>query len=226
MPEAARVRPIGNVVVRHALTPRALKRLKGFADMTIRTTIIASTVLLALAGCGRGADTAQGNTDTAATAQPNATDATPAPAQAALGASQSFANVAAASDAFEIETSRLALTNGASASVKSYARKMIDAHTASTATLKTAAAQASPAIVPDPVLNAEQQQKLDQLKALNGAAFDQAYIAEQAAGHQQTLDALKAYAATGDSPQLKRFATGLIPTVTAHLNMAKAMKAA
>ena len=57
------------------------------------------------------------------------------PASIPASGAQSFANIAAASDAFEIETSRLALANGASAAVKSYANKMIEAHTASTAKL-------------------------------------------------------------------------------------------
>jgi putative membrane protein len=190
--------------------------------MTFRQTIITSTAILALAACGRGNDAGQANT-MAAPAEVGATNATGAAPVAASGA-QSFANVVAASDAFEIATSRLALTNGTAAAVKTYANKMIEAHTASTAKLKTAAAAATPAITTDPALNVEQQQKLDQLKALNGAAFDRAYQAEQTAGHQQTLDALKAYAATGDVPQLKTLAGEMVPIVTAHLNMAKAMK--
>ncbi|MFK3891306.1 DUF4142 domain-containing protein [Sphingomonas sp. NPDC079357] len=190
--------------------------------MTIRTTIIASTALLALAACGKNADTAQNST--VANAQMGdtgvANSATPV-----ASAAQDFANTAAASDAFEIATSQAALTQGSSAAVKTYARKMIDAHTASTAKLKTAAAEVSPAVTPDATLTAEQQQQLDQLKALSGSAFDRAYITQQSAAHQQTLDALKAYAASGDAPALKTFATGLIPTVTAHLNMAKGLKA-
>lgn len=186
--------------------------------------IVPAAALLALAGCGRSGEAPRDNvsanvaTDIAAT-----NDTAPAAAADASGA-QSFANVAAASDAFEIETSRLALTNGASAAVKAYARKMIDAHTASTAKLKTAAASATPAVTPNPALNAEQQQKLDQLKTLNGAAFDRAYASEQAAAHQQTLDALRAYSATGEAAPLKAFATELVPIVTAHLNMAKGLK--
>ncbi|MDZ7284009.1 DUF4142 domain-containing protein [Sphingomonas sanguinis] len=124
-----------------------------------------------------------------------------------------------------MKTSCLALTNGASASVKSYAQKMIDAHTASTAKLKTLTAGMSPAPTPDATLNAQQQATLDQLKSLNGKAFDAAYIAAQRSGHQQTLDALKGYATTGDVASLKSFASDLIPTVTAHLNMAKGLKA-
>jgi len=190
--------------------------------MTFRKTIITAAAVVALAGCGRSNEAGQANTMTTNT-EVDGNNVPGTPSVTASGA-QSFANVAAASDAFEIETSRLALANGASAAVKSYANKMIEAHTTSTAKLKTAAAGVTPAITPDPALNAEQQQKLDQLKTLNGAAFDQAYKTEQAAGHQQTLDALKAYAATGDAPQLKTFASEMIPIVTAHLNMAKTMK--
>jgi len=194
--------------------------------MTIRATILATSALLALAGCGRSGETNQAApANTMATTEDMNGMAAATPTPVALSASQSFANAAAASDTFEIESSKLALTNGASASVKSFAQKMIDAHTASTAKLKTAAGSASPAITPDPTLNAEQQQQLDQMRGLTGTAFDQAYIAAQNAGHQQTLDTLKAYAATGDVASLKTFATGLIPTVTAHLNMAKGLKA-
>jgi putative membrane protein len=194
--------------------------------MTIRSTLIATTALLALAGCGQKQDNSSAYATNSADTFNQADASAPGAAQTpAMGASQNFVNTAAASDAFEIETSKLALNNGASASVKSFAKKMIDAHTASTAKLKTLTAGMTPALTPDPTLNAEQQQTLDRLKSPNGKAFDEAYIAGQAAGHQQTLDALKAYATTGDVPQLKSFATDLIPTVTAHLNMAKGLKA-
>jgi putative membrane protein len=194
--------------------------------MTIRSTLIATTALLALAGCGQKQDNSSAATTNSADTFNQADASTPSMAPTpAMSAAQSFVNTAAASDAFEIETSRLALTNGASASVKSYAQKMIDAHTGSTAKLKALTAGMTPALTPDPALNADQQQTLDRMKALNGKAFDQAYIAAQTSGHQQTLDALKAYATTGDVPQLKSFATDLIPTVTAHLNMAKGLKA-
>ena len=191
--------------------------------MTIRTTIIASTAFLALSACGKGADTTSANVAAAnQTTDTGMTSSTPtAPA---MSAAQSFANAAAASDAFEIETSRLAVSKGASASVKSFAQNMIEGHTASTAKLMTAAAAASPAISPDPTLSPEQQQTLDQLKTLTGSAFDQAYIAAQTAGHQRTLDTLKSYAASGDTASLKTFASNLVPTVTAHLNTAKGLK--
>ncbi|CAN5323894.1 hypothetical protein BH10PSE12_BH10PSE12_01620 [soil metagenome] len=187
--------------------------------MMPRTIAFAMATTLALAGCGKK-DTAE----TGNLASVNAMNAASTAPVVALSAGQTFANAAAASDAFEVASSTLALTASSSASVKKFAQMMIDAHTKSTAKLKTAAAAASPAVVPDPSLNPDQQTKLDALKAATGSAFDQAYAADQVAGHQQTLDALKAYAAAGDVATLKSFATELVPTVTAHLNMAKGLK--
>jgi putative membrane protein len=146
------------------------------------------------------------------------------PSKAGPMTAQGFANAAAASDHFEIESSKLAAASAKSAAVKSFAQKMIDAHTASTAKLKGIASGMSPAVTPDDTLTAEQQSTLDSLKGKTGADFDSAYAAAQVAAHQKTLDALKAYAASGDNAQLKTFASGMVPTVTAHLNMAKGLK--
>ena len=143
---------------------------------------------------------------------------------AAPSTSQGFANAAAASDRFEIESSKLAETAGQSAAVKSFAAKMVSAHTASTAKLKSTAAELSPAITPDDTLSPDQQQKLDNLKGLRGTEFDTTYSAAQVEAHRKALDALNTYAASGDNPKLKEFASGMIPTVTAHLNMAKGLK--
>ncbi|MGK6323155.1 DUF4142 domain-containing protein [Sphingomonas sp. DT-51] len=191
--------------------------------MSLRLTILASAAVLALGACSRGNEATQNTTANAGDLGTTGM-VTPSPT-ATVSAGQSFANTAAASDAFEIATSKLALTNASSSAIKSYAQKMIDAHTASTAKLKTVAAGLSPALQPVPALSPEQQQQVDQLQAAKGADFDKAYAAAQTAAHQQTLDVLKAYAATGDVPELKTFAQGLVPTVTAHLNMAKGLKA-
>jgi len=176
-----------------------------------------SAAALALAGCGQKATTTtETNNVVIVDTDESATPVT--------SAAQTFANDAAASDAFEIATSKLALTNGSASAIKKFAQKMIEAHTDSTAKLKTAAAAASPAIMLDATLTAEQQRKLDSLKGLSGAAFDRAYAAAQVEGHQKTLDALRAYSASGDVPALESFATTLTPTVAAHLNMANGLK--
>jgi len=181
---------------------------------------------LVLAGCGSKTETSNTDTTTVIANSDGATgtmtnDMAMAPA---ASAGQTFANAAASSDAFEIATSQLADGQGASAKTKKFAADMIKAHTESTAKLKAAAGTVTPAIVPDATLTAEQQQVLDSLKGVKGADFDKAYASAQVDAHQKTLDALKANAGNADVPQqLRDFATKLIPTVTAHLNMAKSL---
>ena len=189
--------------------------------MNFKAMSLLSGTALALAACGQKGETY--NTDTNVAIDNgmavNTTAAAPLPSSA-----QGFANTAAASDRFEIESSKLAQAQGSSAAVKSFAGKMITAHEGSTAKLKTTVAGLSPAITPDDTLSAGQQADLDSLRNLKGAEFDTAYAAAQVKAHQEALDALKGYAATGDTPALKDFANGLVPTVTAHLNMAKNLK--
>ncbi|MGU3315390.1 DUF4142 domain-containing protein [Sphingomonas sp. M6A6_1c] len=195
--------------------------------MLKKSIVILSASALALAACGQKTDTTAANDTALATNDTTAFDANTAGTAntvAPATGGQAFVNSAAASDAFEIATSKLALDNSSSAAVKKYANQMITAHTASTDKLKATIAGLAPALIPDPKLSAEQQTIVDSLKTKKGADFDAAYITAQQSGHQQTLDLLRGYAATGDVPALKTFATGLAPTVAAHLNMAKALK--
>jgi putative membrane protein len=188
--------------------------------------LFAST--LAVAACGQKADTsANADMNTSDTSMTNmdagnlaANDA----ASVSPTSAQGFVNAAATSDKFEIETSKLASAAGASSATKAFATKMIDAHTASTAKLKSTLSGMNPPVTPVDTLTAEQQSTLDNLKTLKGADFDAAYKTAQVDAHTKTLDALKNYSASGDTPALKTFADGLIATVTAHLNMAKGLK--
>lgn len=175
------------------------------------TTSVAAAALV-VSGCGEKAQDQSATTNVVAPSVPTASPLSPG---------QAFANSAGASDAFEIEISKLAATNSASASIKAFATKMISAHSQSTEKLKAASA---PSISPDPILSSEQQQKLDTLKAATGPNFDKLFIAEQKAAHQNALDTLRAYSTSGEYPALKSFASEMVPTVAAHLNMANALK--
>jgi putative membrane protein len=193
--------------------------------MKHRVLLAVSVAALALSACKKEAPATTDTATAPATGvMPGAypgTDGTLA--TATQSPAQVFANAAAASDAFEIETSKLAIAKAQSPDVKRFAEKMIDAHTQSTAKLKGVTDKLSPAITPDAGFSEAQQQKLDALKNLTGADFDKAYASAQVDGHQMTLDKLKDYAANGDSAPLQAFAKELIPTVTAHLNMAKSL---
>jgi putative membrane protein len=186
--------------------------------MKYAAILAVSSAALALASCGKKDEPVAPE---GPASEASAGMATPAES---MTAGQSFANAAASSDAFEIETSRLAADKAASAKVKAFAQSMIKAHTESTAKLKTAAAAATPPVTPAPQLSALQQQTLSELQGKSGPEFDTAYAKAQVEAHQMTLDALKAYSASGDVPSLKSFATEMVPVVTAHLNMAKGLQ--
>ena len=198
--------------------------------MTHKFLILLSGATLALAACGKhdnattgGADTGNA-TDVNAMASDNGMAANSAATAPAPTTAQAFVNAAAASDRFEIESSKLAQGSASSSAVKKFAAQMISAHTASTAKLKGIIAGLNPPLTADDTLAPDQQQTLDSLKGLNGAAFDSAYAQAQQEPHQKTLDALKTYSSSGDNAALKSFASGMIPTVTAHLNLAKGLK--
>lgn len=181
----------------------------------IRSALITiSIAALTLAGCGKKAEPVDEGSTVAGAPSSTAVAQTP---------DQIFANAAAASDAFEIQASNLAVSKGQSAKIKRFAGEMVKAHTDSTAKLTAAAAQALPAIVPAAQLTASQQQTLDVLATKTGAEFDTAYAQAQVDAHQMTLDTLKSYTAAGGAGPLKAFAAALIPVVTAHLNMAKSL---
>jgi len=197
--------------------------------MRNNSLLLITAATLALAACGRS------DNDTANDANVAMSDNMAAGDNMAMGndmgataalptTAQPFVNAAAASDKFEIESSRMLVASGQSAATKKFAQNMIDAHTASTAKLKSTVSGMSPAITPDDTLNAEQQQLLDGLKGKTGAELDTAYASAQVTAHQKTLDTLNAYASGGDNETLKSFASGMVPTVTAHLNMAKGLK--
>lgn len=190
-----------------------------------RTTIaLLSTVALSLAACDGKSDTVDTGNNAAAIDAATAGNQAAVDASNAVTGGQTFADTAASSDMFEVETSKLAATNAKSPAIKSFATQMIKAHTKSTDKLKAVGASLTPPVTPAPSLALDQQEKLDDLKAKKGADFDKAYAEAQVEGHQAALTALRAYADTGEVPALKQFAADLVPTVTAHLNMAKGLK--
>lgn len=186
--------------------------------MRVGPLLLAAVLSVALGACGQRDTATSVENNAAADETALGNDATVAPSGA-----QDFVNKAAASDRFEIETSRLVASSAASTAVMAFAREMIAAHTESAARLKSTVAKDPSGIVIDDRLSPGQQAALEDMKSKKGYIFDAAYLAAQVHGHDQTLTELKTYAASGDNASLKAFAQGLIPTVTDHLDKAKAL---
>lgn len=186
--------------------------------------LVLASSALCVSACNRGDPVdATVNQEVTTTADGMDNGAMAAPAALPTTAPE-FVNAAAASDKFEIESSKLAQTSGQSAAVKSFADQIITGHTGATTKLKAVIAGMTPPLVPSDALNADQQALMASLQGKTGAEFDAAYAAAQVTAHTKTLDVLNAYASGGDNPKLIEFAKGMIPTVTAHLNLAKGLK--
>lgn len=191
----------------------------------------ATAAALALSACGSRSDApdaagtaeAESSTTIPDEAMGTATGAMAGDAAATAPTSaQGFADMAAASDQFEIESSKLAKTMAKTPAVKEFAAMMVTDHTKSSAELKAAAGKATPAVTPAPKLTAQQQSDLDSLKSA-GANFDTLYASKQVAAHQQALSLLQSYAASGDTESLKAFASKTAPTVQKHLEKAQTL---
>ena len=135
---------------------------------------------------------------------------------------EDFIMQAAASDMFEIESSKLAVARTAD-TTKTFAEQMIADHTKTSTELKTML-QDSPlkASIP-PTMSSAQQAMLDELKNLNGEQFLDQYHEDQAAVHKDAVDLFDRYSKEGENVELKTWAAKTLPALQHHLMMAQDM---
>jgi putative membrane protein len=197
--------------------------------MRIMFTAAVASLAIATAACQKPADSTADNSTEATLNQDVAVNdmmagnTTNDMAMAPKMASD-FASTIAGSDMYEIAAGKLAQTMATKDGNKKFGTMLVTDHTKSSAMLKTAAAAASPKVTLPTTMPAELQTKIDALKAAKGADFDKLFVEQQKDGHAKALDALKSYAASGDQPSLKKFATDATPVVQSHLDALNAMK--
>lgn len=173
----------------------------------------ASALALVLAACGSSDDAAApAAEETTAAAEPAAE--TPDPATP-----QGFVAMAASSDMYEIEAGKLAQEMGTSDAVKEFGAMMEKDHTASSAKLKAAVADAGADVSVPPAMLPKHQQQLDALRNA-GDNFDALYAQQQLAAHQEALTLLQQQAESGTAESLKAFAAETAPVVEGHLEHA------
>jgi putative membrane protein len=130
-----------------------------------------------------------------------------------------FAKTLVSANRFEIDSSKLARERGVAADVKDFASLMIKDHTKAGEAFGMALekSQTTASIAPgDAPLMPNDQAMLDQLKALNGEAFQAKYITLQTEAHKQAVALFSTYAQSGDDPALKEFAKKTLPTLRMH----------
>lgn len=179
----------------------------------MRIALMIAASLLATACSNRQADAAPERADAGTgIAQPDAGGAFAAQAPSA----QDFAQMAAMSDMFEIQSSNLALKKVKSGPVRDFAHMMIADHTKSTAALKQAVGASGKTLAMPASLDATRQSQIEVLNRLSGQDFEREYLNQQMAAHRQALDLLKTYAGSGDTAELRQFAQSTIPAVQKH----------
>ena len=167
------------------------------------------------------AQPATGNPATMAPGTPQSVPGMPAPNQPNQN-DRLFVYEATIGGAAEVEFGHLAEQKGRSQAVKDFGRQMVADHAKANQQL-TQLAQAGN--IPQPgQLDEEHKAMRAQLEKLGGAEFDLAYIRGQVGDHQKTAQLFEWEIGFGQDPQLKGFASQILPIVLRHLEMARAVE--
>ncbi len=194
----------------------------------MRTLYLATVATLALCACTPRANTATTVDNTAMASSDNMTVPTDETADnsamgtagaAASVTTEDFVATAAMSDKFEIAAGKMAATKASDPAVKRFAQQMVDAHTSTTNALKSATAKDKVALAPPAALDAKHQALVQALIAAEPAKFDATYKAQQRDAHAEALALMQGYAANGDKPAIRSFASDTAPKVRMHMDM-------
>ena len=134
-----------------------------------------------------------------------------------------FLKEAAAANMAEVSAAQLALSKTSNDDVKKFAQTMVDDHTAMEKDVEATASDLKVTLPTEP--SKADRIEADKLKALNGTAFDKAYIMAQVKDHKKVLAKMKAENASTQNPQLKDLTTKGSAKVAEHLKMAEDLQA-
>lgn len=133
-----------------------------------------------------------------------------------------YVKMAADSDMYEIQSSKLALRKSKNPQVKDFAREMIADHMTTTKSLMAALVNPDRKIAkPSMQLSAANASKIALLKQAPKGSFDQLYMQQQLQSHQTAWALHKGYATDGTDPALKQVASTAVPIVERHLQHLK-----
>ena len=134
--------------------------------------------------------------------------------QTATSDPQAFAEAAASSNMFEIESSELALERATNDDVRAFAEQMVADHTLAGENMKVAAE--ADGIEPPAAMMAKEQAKLEELQSSEGEAFDEAYLAAQTGAHEEAVALFEAFSTQEEESALRDFAAETLPTLQTH----------
>lgn len=126
---------------------------------------------------------------------------------------QTFVEMKAQSDMFEVAMAEAALQKSAHGDVRRHAATIQTDHNKA----MLDAAQSSPIKPMSSQLDARRQQMMSQLNAASGSDFDRLYTEMQIMAHQEAIQLHQAYVNQGQNAQLKQVASMHLPILQQHM---------
>jgi putative membrane protein len=130
-----------------------------------------------------------------------------------------FAKDAALGGMAEVELGKLATEKASRDDIKQFGQKMVDEYTKANDQLKEVATKGNFPI-PD-ALDSKHQSRIDKLSKLSGEEFDKAYVKDQLKDHQMEVRDFSDEAQSGKDPNVKAFASTMLPTLQQQLETVK-----
>ena len=117
----------------------------------------------------------------------------------------------------EVQLGQLALQKSNNDDVKQFAQRMVDDHTKLGDEMKQVAQQMN--VKPPDALSGKDKSTIAKLQALNGDAFDKAYIKDMVKDHEKDQKEFKQEAQSASNPALKQAAAQAEQVISQHLQM-------
>ena len=152
---------------------------------------------------------------------PSAPLTVPQPAAMIAPTDTAFAQKVAASNAAELELSRIAYVRAHSPEVRAFARQLLIDHRDMSINLDNFALERGHLIAWE--IQPEMASTIERLRTLDGPAFDRAYMGVMVDAHSKSVTTLETQAASGR--ETASLATASLPTWRHHLEMARALDA-
>ncbi|AYF86758.1 DUF4142 domain-containing protein [Pseudomonas sp. DY-1] len=133
---------------------------------------------------------------------------------------QDFVGQASAASLAEVESGKLALQKGTSEEVKTFARMMVDDHSAANEQLQALASKQDLKISEAPSLTEQAKAKILQMRG--DASFDKAYANNQIEAHKAAVELFHT-AANSEDETIRDFASRMLPKLEEHLKMVQSL---
>jgi len=140
-------------------------------------------------------------------------------AQSVPAPDRMFMHKAAQGGMAEVKLGELARRNGASDTVRRFGGRMVRDHSHANDVLKGLARRKHVVLPGD--IGGKNQAVYNRLSRLSGPAFDRAYMRDMVEDHQEDVAEFRKASLTARDPDVRRFAASTLPTLQAHLMMAR-----